>query len=118
MYGCGQVLAGQGVLDQAGGHTDSCQTKADVETSGGPAPTGQNRAEERTGVNADVEDGESGVAAVIAILVERTNQHGGVALQPAGTNRNQQEADDDARRPCPCLGPGRPCLRCSTGSRS
>ena len=70
VHGSGQVLAGQGVLNQAGGHTDSCQTKADVETSGGPTPTGQDRAEERTGVNADVEDSESGVAAVVTVLVE------------------------------------------------
>ena len=63
VHGGGQVLAGQRVLGQAGGHTDGSQTEAQVEATGSPAPTGQERAEECTGVHANVEDGEARIAA-------------------------------------------------------
>ena len=63
VYGGGQVLAGQRVLNQAGSHTDSSQGEAEVEAASLPAPTGQDRADQCTGVHADVEDGEACVAA-------------------------------------------------------
>ena len=59
----GQVLAGQRVLNQAGSHTDCGKAEAEVEAAGLPAPTGQDRAEQCTGVHTDVEDGEACVAA-------------------------------------------------------
>ena len=63
VYGGGQVLAGQRVLDQTGSHTDCGKTEAEVEAASLPAPTGQDRADQCTGVHADVEDGEACVAA-------------------------------------------------------
>ena len=89
VYGGGQVLAGQGVLNQAGSHTDSSQAKAEVEAASLPAPTGQERAKQRTGVHADVEDGEACVAAVVVVRVEGVDQHGGVTLQATGADSDQ-----------------------------
>ena len=63
VHGGGQVLAGQRVLNQAGSHTDCSKTEAHVEAPGAPAPTGQDRADQCTGVHADVEDGEACVTA-------------------------------------------------------
>lgn len=97
VYGGGQVLAGQRVLDQACSHTDSGQTEAEVETAGAPAPTGQDRAKQCTGVHADVEDGEACVAAVVVVRVEGADQHGGVTLQATGADSDQQEAENHTR---------------------
>ncbi len=97
VYGGGQVLAGQGVLNQACSHTNSSQTEAEVETAGAPAPTGQDRAKQCAGVHADVEDGEACVAAVVVICVEGADEHGGVALQTTGTDSDQQQTNHYTR---------------------
>ena len=54
-----------------------------------PAPTGQDRANQCAGVHADVEDGEACVAAVVVVRVEGADQHGGVTLQTAGADSDQ-----------------------------
>ena len=97
VYGGGQVLAGQRVLNQTCCHTDSSQAKAEVETAGAPAPTGQNRADECTGVHADVEDGEARVAAVVVVRVEGADQHGGITLQTTGADSDQQQTNHHTR---------------------
>jgi hypothetical protein len=92
----GQLLAAQGVDDQTYGHADGGGAKAPVETLAFLQPAGDQRADQRTGVDAHVEDGEPGVAAFVLLAVQAADEGGGVRLQAAGADAHQHQPGDQA----------------------
>ena len=60
---------------------------------------GEQRAEQGAEVDAEVEQREAGVAALVVLGVERADQRGGVRLQAAAADGDQHQADADAESP-------------------
>ena len=92
----GQLLAAHRVDGQAHAHADGGGAEAPVEALAFLQPAGDQRADQRAGVDAHVEDGESGVAAFVLLPVEASHQGGGVGLQAAGADADKHQAGDQA----------------------
>ena len=83
------------VLRQAQRHPDGGRAEAPVEADAGLQQAGDQRADERAQVDAEIEQGEAAVGAGIALLVKGAQQRRGVGFQRA---RAQSHATPDRRR--------------------
>ena len=92
----GEPLAAQRVDEQADRHAHRCSAEADVEAVACLQPAGDQRANEAAQVDAHVEDGEAGVAALVLLAIQAAHQGGGVRFQAAGANTYQHQACDQA----------------------
>ena len=94
---CREVLASEGVLQQADPHADRGDREAPVEAEGRLQQARQDGAEERAEVDAEVEQREARIAARVLGGVQRADHGGRVGLQSAGAQGDEHEADADAR---------------------
>src|SRR5699024_4779787 len=85
------VLAHQRVLDKTSSHTYGRDTKAPVEALPAPHSGGKNRSNQRTDVNAHIEDGETTITAWISLGVQRAEHNLRGSFHATGTNGNQNK---------------------------
>jgi hypothetical protein len=84
------------ILQNADHHADARGAKADMPVHALAEITAHQRRDERTEVDPHVVDREAGIAACVLRPVQRTDDHRGVALQEAGPEHDQREADVEA----------------------
>jgi len=86
-------MPAEGVLHETDRHTDGGGAEAPVEADRRLQQTRDERAEEGAEVDAEVEEREPRIASHIARRIQRADDRGGVRLQPAGADGDQDQAD-------------------------
>lgn len=94
-----RFLAHQGVLGKAQEHADGSGAEAPVEALPAPHGGGEGGSQQATDVDAEVEDGEAGVATRIVAAVQLAEHDGGVRLHTTGTDGDEHEAERQTRVP-------------------
>lgn len=89
-----ELLAVDRVLRETEEHSDRSQTETPMEAVPGLHEAGEQRSDEGTEIDTHVEERESGVAAVVVLLVQIADHRGGGRLESAA-------AEGDADQPTP-----------------
>ena len=93
-----EVASEHHVLAQPQGHADRGRTEAVVEAHVGLQQSGDQRAGKGTDVDSQVEQGEAAVAARVAMVIQRAQQRGGIGLERAGAQRDEDQAHGNAHQ--------------------
>ena len=96
--GCAEILSRVVELDQAEQHADCGQREADVPAEFCCNDRDEKRAEERTEVDAHVEDREPGIAPRATLRVELRDDGADVGLQQAHAAYDHDQADEEQAR--------------------
>ena len=102
--GVAEVLGAEHVLDEAEHHPDAGGAEADVPVDALTEIAADQRRDERAEVDAHVEDREAGVAPLVVVRVELADDHADVALEQAGAEDDQDQAEIERR-----AAPATPC---------
>ena len=86
------------VLREAERHPDRRRPEPPVEADPGLKQAGDQRADERTEVDAQIEQREAAVASWVILLVQGAQQRRRVCFQRAGAEGDEHQADGDARQ--------------------
>ena len=96
--GAAEVLAGHEELHDTERHADARRHEADAPAVDLREPSGDQRTDERTDVDAHVEDREAGIPATAAFWVEVRHQRRDVRLEQADTQDDDDETEIEHRR--------------------
>jgi hypothetical protein len=91
-----QVAAEEHVLRQPEGHPDRGRPETDVEADARLQQPGDQWTEEGAEIDTEIEQREPAVGPRIPLLVQRSEQRGGVGLECTTSQRDEHEPDPDA----------------------